>query len=44
MQVDLKVRFSFRVSLVDRIALLAPGGRNRTLSFDARDRHVAPSF
>ena len=44
MQVDLKARFSFRVSLVDGIALLATGGWNRTLSFNARDRHFASSF
>jgi hypothetical protein len=42
-QVDLKFRFRIRIRLVDGIALLAPGGRNRTLSFDA-DRHLVPFF
>ncbi len=43
MQIDLKVRFGIRISLVDGIAPLAPGGWNRTLGFGACDRHFAPS-
>jgi hypothetical protein len=44
MQVDLKFRFGIRISLVDGIALLATGGRNRTLSFGACNRQFAPFF
>ena len=44
MQVDLKFRFGVRISLVDGIAPVAPGGRNRTLGFGTCDRHFAPFF
>jgi hypothetical protein len=44
MHLDLKFRFSIRISLVDGIALLAPGSRNRTVSFGDCDRHFAPFF
>ena len=37
MKVDLKFRFVIRIRLVDGVALLVPGGRNRTLSFGAGD-------
>jgi hypothetical protein len=43
-QLDLKSSFRIRISLVDGIALLAPGSRNRALSFGACDRHFASSF
>jgi hypothetical protein len=44
MQVDLKFRFGIRIRLVDGIALLAPGGRNRTLSSGNCDRHFTTFF
>jgi hypothetical protein len=44
MQVDLKFRFGIRIRSVDGIALPAPGGRNRALSFGGCDRYFASSF
>ena len=44
MQLDLKLRFSIRISLVNWITPLSSCIRNRTYRFGACSRHFAPSF
>jgi hypothetical protein len=44
MQMDLKFRFSIRISLVNWITALSSRRWNRTLSFSGRNRHLTPFF